>query len=100
MIFNFFKKNKKISDETIKKAKERLQQIYEQGERTELRLLTELAEELQKEKLFKDSAENGSKMSDQMTLDTLKSKYESALKANGGQRNEDIETLIKDLGKK
>jgi hypothetical protein len=37
-------------------------------------------------------------MSDQMTLDALKSKYEAVLKDNGGQRNEDIETLIKDLG--
>jgi hypothetical protein len=121
MIFNFFKKDKrsehkklideidaayiakggkKISDETIKKAKERLKQIYGQGEKTELRLLTELAEELLKEKLIKDSAENGSKMLDQMTLDALKSKYEAVLKDNGGQRNEDIETLIKDLGKK
>ena len=35
-----------------------------------------------------------------MTLDDLKSKYEAALKENGGQRNKDIETLIKDLGKK
>jgi hypothetical protein len=35
-----------------------------------------------------------------MTLDSLKSKYEAALKVNGGKRNEDIETLIKDLGKR
>ena len=100
MIFNFFKKNKKISDETIRKAEVTLKQVYEQGEKTELRLLTELAEELQKEKLIKDSAENGSKMLDQMTLDALKSKYEAVLKENGEQRNQDIETLIKDLNKK
>lgn len=102
MIFNFFKKDsgKKISDETIRKAEERLKQIYEQGEKTELRLLTELAEELRREKLVKETADQGSKMSDQMTLDALKSKYEAALKENGGQKNEDIETLIKDLGKK
>ena len=121
MIFNFFKKDKrsehkklideidaayiakggkKISDEAIRKAKETLKQVYEQGEKTELRLLTELAEELQKEKLIKDSAENGSKMSDQMTLDALKSKYEAVLKDNGGQRNEVIEALIKNLIKK
>lgn len=121
MIFNFFKKDKrsehkklideidaayiakggkKISDETIIKAEERLKQVYEQGEKTELRLLKELAEELKKERLTEDSAENGSKMSDQMTLDALKLKYEAALKDSGGQRNEDIETLIKDLGKK
>jgi len=121
MIFNFFKKDKrsehkklideidaayiakggkKISDETIRKAEETLKQVYEQGEKTELRLLTELAEELRKEKLVKETAVQGSKISDQMTLDTLKSKYEAVLKENGGQRNEDIEKLIKDIGKK
>jgi hypothetical protein len=121
MIFNFFKKDKrsehkklideidaayiakggkKISDETIRKAEERLKQVYEQGEKTELRLLTELAEELKKEKLVKGSVEQGTKISDQMTLDALKSKYEAVIKDNGGQRNEDIEKLIKDLGKK
>ena len=121
MIFNFFKKDKrsklkkeldeidatyiaeggkKISDETIRKAKETLKQVYEQGEKTELRLLTELSQELRKEKLVKETTDQGSKISDQMMLDALKSKYEAALKENGGQRNEDIETLIKDLGKK
>lgn len=121
MIFNFFKKDKrsklkkeldeidaayiakggkKISDEAIRKAKETLKQVYEQGEKTELRLLTELAEELRKEKLAKEATDQGSKISDQITLDTLKSKYEAALKENGGQKNEDIEMLIKDLGKK
>ena len=121
MIFNFFKKDKrsklkkeldeidaayiakggkKISDEAIRKAKETLKQVYEQGEKTELRLLTELLEELRKEKLVKETANQGSKISDQMTLDALKSKYEAVLKENGGQRNKDIETLIKDLGKK
>ena len=121
MIFNFFKKDersklkkeldeidaayiakggKKISDETIRKAEETLKQVYEQGEKTELRLLTELLEELRKEKLVKETANQGSKISDQMTLDALKSKYEAVLKENGGQRNKDTETLIKDLGKK
>ena len=121
MIFNFFKKDKrsehkklideidaayiakggkKISDEAIRKAKETLKQVYEQGEKTELRLLTELAEELKKEKLVKDSVEQGTKISDQMTLDALKSKYEAVIKDNGGQRNEDIETLIKNLDKR
>ena len=100
MIFNFFKKNKKISDEAIRKAKETLKQVYEQGEKTELRLLTELSQEIRKEKLAKETADQGSKISDQMTLDSLKSKYEAVLKDNGGQRNKDIETLIKDLGKK
>ena len=44
--------------------------------------------------------DQSSKISDQMTLDTLKSKYYAALKESGGKRNEDIETLIKDLGKR
>lgn len=120
MIFNFFKKKrsehkklideidaayiskggKKISNETIKKAEATLKQVYEQGEKTELRLLTELAEELRKEKLVKETVDQGSKISDQMTLDSLRSKYEAVLKDNGGQRNEDIEKLIKELGKK
>ena len=121
MIFNFFKKDKrsdhkklideidaaylakggkKISDETIRKAEETLKQVYEQGEKTELRLLTELAEELRKEKLVKETVDQGSKISDQMTLDALKLMYESALNKNGGKTSEDIEKLIKDLGKK
>ena len=121
MIFNFFKKDKrsehkklideidaayiakggkKVRDETIRKAEETLKQVYEQGEKTELRLLTELAEELRKEKLVKETVDQGSKISDQMTLDSLRSKYEVALKESGGKRNEDIEKLIKDLGKK
>ena len=100
MIFNFFKKNKKISDETIRKAEENLKKIYEDGEKFELMMLKEMNVELRKEKLVKEAADQGSKISDQMTLDALKSKYEEALKENSGQRNEDIETLIKDLGKK
>ena len=121
MIFNFFKKDKrselkkrldaidakyiadggkKISDEAIRKAEENLKKIYEDGEEYELKLLKEMNAEFRKEKLVEEAADQGSKISDQMTLDTLKLKYEAALKANGGQRNEDIETLIKDLGKK
>ena len=65
-----------------------------------MKLLKELNSELRKEKLVKEAADQGSKISDQMTLDDLKLKYEAALKENGGQRNEDIETLIKDIGKK
>jgi len=94
------KGGKKISDETIKKAEATLKQVYEQGEKTELRLLTELAEELRNEKLVKETADQGSQISDQMTLDALKRKYESTLKNNGGKTNEDIEKLIKDLGTK
>jgi len=63
-------------------------------------LLKELAEELRKEELVKEAANQGSKISDQMTLDALKSRYEAALKKNGGQRNEDIENLISNLEKK
>ena len=121
MIFNFFKKDKrselkkrldaidakyiadggkKIRDEAIRKADENLKKIYEDGEEYELMLLKEMNEEFRKEKLVKEAANQGSKISDQMTLDALKSKYEAVLKDNGGQRNEDIETLIKDLGKR
>jgi hypothetical protein len=121
MIFNFFKKDKrsefkkrideidagyiakggkKISDETIKKAEVTLKQVYEQGEKNELRLLTEMVEELRKEKFVKETVDQGSKISDHMTLDSLRSKYEAVLKNNGGQRNDDIEMLIKDLVKK
>ena len=100
MIFNFLKKNKKISDEEIRKAEENLKKIYEDGEKFELMMLKEMNVELRKEKLVKEAADQGSKISDQMTLDALKSKYEAVLKENGGQRNEDIETLIKDLNKK
>ena len=59
-----------------------------------------MAEELRKEELVKEAANQGSKISDQMTLDALKSRYEAALKKNGGQRNEDIENLISNLEKK
>jgi hypothetical protein len=48
-------------------------------------LLTELADELRKEKLVKETADQGYKISDQMTLDSLKSKYEAALKVKGGK---------------
>ena len=100
MIFNFFKKNKKISDEEIRKAEENLKKIYEDGEKFELKMLKEMNAELRKEKLVKETTDQGSKISDQMTLDALKLKYEAVLRDNGGQRNDDIEKLIKDLGKK
>ena len=121
MIFNFFKKDKrsklkkeldeidaiyiaeggkKISDEEIRKAEENLKKIYEDGEEFELKMLKEMNAELRKEKLVKDSVEQGTKISDQMTLDALKSKYEAVLKENGGQRNENIETLMKNLDKR
>ena len=80
MIFNFFKKNKKISDEEIRKAEENLKKIYEDGEDFELKMLKEMNAELRKEKLVKETADQGSKISDQMTLDALKSKYEAVLK--------------------
>jgi len=121
MIFNFFKKDKrselkkrideldaayiakggkKISDEDHKKSKANIHKAYLEGEEFELKMLREMNEEFKKEKLVKESTEQGAKMSDQMTLDTLKSKYDAALKENGGKRNEDIESLIKDLGKR
>ena len=121
MIFNFFKKDKrsklkkeldeidaiyiaeggkKISDEEIRKAEENLKKIYEDGEKFELKMLKEMNAELRKEKLVKEAADQGSKISDQMTLDALKSKYEAVLKENGGQRNENIETLMKNLDKR
>jgi hypothetical protein len=121
MIFNLFKKDKrsklkkvldeidaayiakggkKISDLTIRKVKEKLYKIYEDGEEFELKMLKEMYAEFRKEKLVKEATDQGTKTSDQMTLDTLKSKYAALLKDNGGQRNEDIEKLIKDLGKK
>ena len=121
MIFNFFKKDKrsqlkklldeldatyiakggrKISDEEHNKSKANIHKAYLEGEEFELKMLREMGEELRKKKLAKESTEQGAKMSDQMTLDTLKSKYDAALKESGGKRNEDIEKLIKDLGKK
>jgi len=121
MIFNFFKKDKrselkkrideidaeyiakggkKISDEDHQKALARLHQVYLDGEEYELKMLKEMSQELKKEKLIKETADQGSKISDQVTLNTLKQKYESALKNNGGKTNEDIEKLIKDLGTK
>jgi len=121
MIFNFFKKDKrselkkrideidaeyiakggkKISDEDHQKALARLHQAYLDGEEYELKMLKEMSQELKKEKLIKETTDHGSKISDQTTLDALKLKYDAALKENGGKRNEDIEKLIKDLGKK
>jgi len=120
MIFNLFKKDKrsdlkkrideldaayiakggkKVSDEDHKKSKERLHQAYLEGEEFELKLLREMNEELKKEKLVKESTEQGVKTSDQMTLDALKLKYKAVLKINSGQRNNDIEELIKSLEK-
>ena len=108
---------KKISDEAIRKAEENLKKIYEDGEEYELKLLKEMSQvvktiklklkmlkemnaELRKEKLVEETADQGTKISDQMTLDALKSKYEAVLKENGGQRNENIETLMKNLDKR
>jgi len=121
MIFNFFKKDKrrklkklideldteyitkggkKISDEAIRKAEETLKKVYEDGEEFELEMLKEMNKNLKKEKLVKDSLEQGTKISDQNTLEALKSKYEACLNKNGGKRNKDIENLISNLEKK
>jgi len=93
------KGGKKVSDEDHKKSKERLYQAYLDGEEFELKLLKEMNEELKKEKLVKESTEQGVKTSDQMTLDALKLKYKAVLKKNSGQRNDDIEELIASLEK-
>ena len=62
-------------------------------------MLKEMNAELRKEKLVEETADQGSKISDQMTLDALKLKYKAVLKKNSGQRNNDIEELIKSLEK-
>ena len=121
MIFNFFKKDKrsqlkklldeldaayiakggrKISDEEHNKSKANIHKAYLEGEEFELQMLREMNQELKKEKIIKETTDQGSKISDRMTLYSLKSKYEAALNKNGAYRNEDIEKLIKDLGKK
>ena len=45
-----------------------LKKVYEDGEKFELMLLKEMAEEFKKEKLIKDSIEQGSKISDKLSL--------------------------------
>ena len=100
-------------DEKIKKAKERLKKIYEEGEKYELKLLKELKEELKQESLNqqkekktltveqqKEAIQMGFSLADKMELDMLKLKYKKTLEDNGGIKNEKIEKLIKDLEKK
>ena len=53
-----------------------LKEVYEQGEETELRLLTEMPEEFRKEK---ESIQKGVKMSDYSSLKQLKERFENQL---------------------
>jgi len=53
-----------------------LKEVYEQGEETELRLLTEMSEEFRKEK---ESIQKGVKMSDYSSLKQLKERFENQL---------------------
>jgi polyribonucleotide nucleotidyltransferase len=90
----------------IKKTKERLIKIYEDGEQYELKLLKELENELRQEKNTltseqqKEAMQMGYKLADKMELDMLKLKYKKGLKDNGGIKNKKIEKLIEDLEKK
>ena len=90
----------------IKKAKERLNKIYEDGEKYELKLLKELENELRQEKNTltseqqKEAMQMGYKLADKMELDMLKLKYKKTLEDNGEIKNKKIEKLIEDLEKK
>ena len=90
----------------IKKAKERLNKIYEDGEKYELKLLKELENELRQEKNTltseqqKEAMQIGHKLADKMELDMLKLKYKKTLEDNGEIKNKKIEKLIEDLEKK
>jgi len=100
-------------DEKIKKAEERLKKIYENGEKSELRLLKELKQELKQESLNeqkekktltieqqKEAIQMGFSLADKMELDMLKLKYKKTLEDNGGIKNKKIEKLIEDLENK
>ena len=90
----------------IKKAKDRLNKIYEDGEKYELKLLKELENELKQEKNTltseqqKEAMQMGYKLADKMELDMLKLKYKKTLEDNGQIKNKKIEKVIEDLEKK
>jgi hypothetical protein len=90
----------------IKKAKDRLNKIYEDGEKYELKLLKELENELRQEKNTltseqqKEAMQMGYKLADKMELDMLKLKYKKTLEDNGQIKNKKIEKVIEDLEKK
>jgi len=97
-------------DEKIKKAKEKLHKVYDEGDKYELKLLKELETELEEEALNKktsltveqqkEAAQMGVTLADKMELDMLKLKYQKNLQDNGGIKNKKIEELIKNLEKK
>ena len=100
-------------DEKITKEEERLKKIYENGEKSELKLLKELKQELKQESLNKqkekktltveqqkEAIQMGFSLADKMELDMLKLKYKKTLEDNGGIKNKKIEKLIEDLEKK
>jgi hypothetical protein len=97
-------------DEKIKKAKEKLHKVYDEGDKYELKLLKELETELEEEALNKktsltveqqkEAAQMGVRLADKMELDVLKLKYQKNLQDNGGIKNKKIEELIKNLEKK
>jgi len=97
-------------DEKIKKAKEKLHKVYDEGDKYELKLLKELETELEEEALNKktsltveqqkEAAQMGVSLADKMELDMLKLKYQKNLQDNGGIKNKKIEELIKNLEKK
>lgn len=90
----------------IKKAQDRLNKIYEDGEKYELKLLKELENELRQEKNTltseqqKEAMQMGYKLADKMELDMLKLKYKKTLEDNGQIKNKKIEKVIEDLEKK
>ena len=97
-------------DEKIKKAKEKLHKVYDEGDKYELKLLKELETELEEEALNKktsltveqqkEATQMGVTLADKMELDMLKLKYQKNLQDNGGIKNKKIEELIKNLEKK
>jgi len=97
-------------DEKIKKAKEKLHKVNDEGDKYELKLLKELETELEEEALNKktsltveqqkEAAQMGVRLADKMELDMLKLKYQKNLQDNGGIKNKKIEELIKNLEKK
>jgi len=97
-------------DEKIKKVKEKLHKVYDEGDKYELKLLKELETELEEEALNKktsltveqqkEAAQMGVTLADKMELDMLKLKYQKNLQDNGGIKNKKIEELIKNLEKK
>jgi len=97
-------------DEKIKKVKEKLHKVYDEGDKYELKLLKELETELEEEALNKktsltveqqkEATQMGVTLADKMELDMLKLKYQKNLQDNGGIKNKKIEELIKNLEKK